>query len=459
MNHAGMNHAAIYGTAMKTTVIGIVLFLATATNSVWSQENWPSLRGADARGVAHDSQALPAHWSATENVAWKRDIPGRGWSSPIVWNKRVFLTSVVNTGELEPPKKGLYFGGDRPNVSESPHQWNVLCLDLNSGDVLWERQVYEGKPLTPIHVKSSYASESPITDGEHVYCYFGNLGLFCFDLDGHEVWRKMLEPHATRYGWGTAASPTLHNGRLYLVNDNEEDSYLLALDAKSGNELWKVARDENSNWSTPYVWENNQRTEIVTPGSGQVRSYDLDGKLLWSLKGMSSITIATPYAVDDLLYISSGYVGDQTRPVYAIRPGASGDISLADGETSNEFIAWSRSKIAPYNPTTLVTNDRLYVLYDRGIVSCYNATDGSGIWGPARLPNGEAFTTSPWAYNGKLFCLNENGITFVLAAGDEYNLLHANQLAEDDMCMATPAIAGNRLLIRTSARIYCIRTP
>lgn len=422
-----------------------------------STAHWPQFRGADARGVANGKN-LPDRWSATENVAWKRDLPGRGWSSPAVWGERVFLTTVINAGQSEEPKKGLYFGGNRPKPSEEVHQWKVYCLDARTGEVLWQRQVHEGKPATPLHLKNSYASETPVTDGKRVYCYFGNVGVFCFDLDGQELWKQPLKPHAMRYGWGTAASPVLHEDRLYLVNDNDEDSKLLALDAKTGTRVWETPRDEKSNWATPFVWKHKQRTEIVTPGTGKVRSYDLEGKQLWSLTGMSSITIATPYEHDGLLYTSSGYVMDPLRPIYAIRPGADGDISLEDGQTSNDFIAWSQPKAAPYNPTTLVYDDRLYVLHDRGLFSCFEAKSGKEIFSPQRVPNGRAFTSSPWAYGGKIFCLNEDGVTFVFKAGDESELLHSNSLAEDDMCMATPAIAGDRLLIRTSARLYCIQS-
>ena len=421
-----------------------------------AQSNWPQFRGADSRGVA-SSGNLPDRWSATENVAWKRDLPGRGWSSPIVWGDRVFLTTVINSGKAEEPKKGLYFGGDRPKPVDAVHHWKVVCLDLQTGEVRWERQVHEAKPVTPIHLKSSYASETPVTDGERVYCYFGNVGVFCFDLDGQEVWKQLLKPQATRLGWGTAASPVLHRDRLYVVNDNDQDSYLLALDAKTGRQVWQTPRDEKSNWATPFVWQNAQRTEIVTPGTGKVRAYDLDGQLLWSLKGMSSITIATPYEHKGLLYVTSGYVLDQTRPIYAIRPGAAGDITLKSGATSNEFIAWSQPKAGPYNPSTLIYNDRLYVLYDLGLLRCLHAHDGQEIFGQQRLPDSRAFTSSPWAYDGKVFCLNEDGTTVVLKAGDQFEVLRANSLAADDMCMATPAIAGDRLLIRTSARVYCIK--
>lgn len=441
------------------TVLSIwLVMLSVAGTSVCGQDNWPQFRGPAARGVSSHN-GLPDLWSETENVAWKTDIPGRGWSSPIVWGDRVFLTTVINTGSSEEPKKGLYFGGDRPQVPDAAHQWKVLCLDLKSGSILWEKQVHEGKPETPIHLKSSYASETPVTDGERVYCYFGNVGVFCLDLDGKELWQRKIAPQKMRLGWGTASSPVVHDGRLYLVNDNEEGSYLLALDAKTGEEVWKVAREEKSNWSTPYIWKNAQRTEIVTAGSGGVRSYDLDGKLLWSLTGMSSITIATPYENEGLLYISSGYVLDAMKPIYAIRPGASGDITLPEGKTSSEFIAWSRPKNAPYNPSTLIDQNRLYVLYDMGAVSCYNAADGQELFSRQRIPQGRAFTSSPWAYDDKVFFLNEDGVTTVLKASDKFEVLHTNTLAEDDMCMATPAIAGDRLLIRTSARLYCIQGP
>jgi outer membrane protein assembly factor BamB len=444
---------------IRTTSCGcltaIMLLAVANTNTNAQTTHWPQFRGPGARGVSAN-EGLPARWSATENIAWKTEIPGRGWSSPVVWGDRVFLTTVINLGTAEEPKKGLYLGGNRPAPPDAVHQWKVFCLDLHDGRVVWERQVHEGKPVTPAHVKNSYASETPVTDGQYVYCCFGNVGIFCFDFAGHEVWRHELAPHAMRDGWGTAASPVLHEDRLYLVNDNQEASYLLALDAKSGAEAWRVPRDEKSNWSTPLVWENDQRTEIVTVGSDQVRSYALDGQLLWWLTGMSSITIATPYAQDGLLYISSGFVADRSRPICAVRPGATGDISLADGQSSNEWIAWCQEKAAPYNPSTLVYQGNLYVLYDNGSVACFNARDGAAVYPRQRIPQGGSTTASPWAYDGKIFCLNEDGVTAVLKAGDQFEVLHTNALAEDDMCMASPAIAGQRLLIRTSARVYCI---
>jgi outer membrane protein assembly factor BamB len=435
-----------------------VLFLLPCALCVqaFASDNWPQFRGPNASGVSTNIN-LPDKWSATENVAWKTDLPGRSWSSPIVWGDRVFLTAAVNSSESELPKKGLYFGGNRPEPPQSEHQWKVLCLDLATGKVQWEKTVHRGAPPTPIHVKNSYGAETPVTDGERVYALFGNIGVFTFTVEGGEVWSKRLEPRKTRFGWGTAASPVLHGERLFVVNDNSEQAELFALEAKTGKELWRVDRDEKSNWATPFIWNSGQRTELVTAGSRAVRSYDLEGKLLWSFRGMSSIAIPTPFAGDGLLFISSGYVGDKLRPLYAIRPGASGDITLKPGETNNQFIAWSNPVGGPYNPSPLFYEGHVYVLYDRGLVSCYDAKTGQMLYDRERLPDGLAFTSSPWGAGGRVFCLNEDGVCYVLRAGDKFELLHTNKLADGDMCMATPALAGDRLLIRTAARLYCIR--
>ena len=436
---------------MRIIILSIILFLPIS-----GQNHWPSFRGAESRGVSENPD-LPNKWSATKNVSWKTNIPGRGWSSPIVWGKKVFLTTVVNKGESESPKKGLYFGGNRLKIPESIHLWKVICLDLKSGEILWNKDVHKGQPKSSIHLKNSYASETPVTDGELLYCYFGSLGLYAMDFEGQVIWTHKVPAYPTRYGWGTASSPILHKDRVYLVNDNDEKSYLIALDKKTGKEVWKTSRDEKSNWSNPYIWKNKLRTEIIVPGSGRTRSYDLDGNELWSFKGMSSITIATPYAHDELLYLSSGYVGDSKRPLYAIKPGAKGDISVTSKDTSNDFIAWSNWKAAPYNPSTLLYQDQVYVLLDRGYLSAFESKTGAVIYGKKRLPGSTGFSASPWAYHGKIFCFNEDGGTNVCQAGKSFELLHTNQLAEDDMGMATPAIAGKNLLIRTSARIYCIR--
>ncbi len=427
------------------------------TDPAWSQElNWPQFRGLRATGVSENS-GLPDRWSETENVEWKAELPGRGWGAPIVWGDTVFLTSVVNSGNTEPLRKGLYFGGDRPEPPKEEHEWKVFGIDLPTGRIKWETTVHKGTPASSIHLKNSFASETPVTDGTHVYVCFGNVGIFCLDFEGKQIWKYDISPKPTRLGWGTASSPVLHGDRLYYQFDNEEESYLLALNKSDGSLAWKTDRDEKSNWSTPFVWVNEHRTEIVTAATGAVRSYDLDGKLLWSLKGMSSITIATPYMADGLLYVSSGYILDPIKAIYAIKPGASGDLTLADGESQSEFIVWSDRGIAPYNPSTIVYQGRLYILYDRGMLSCFNAKTGESLYERKNLERGTAVTSSPWAYDGKIFCINEDGVCCVVKAGDNFELLHTNELAKDEICLSTPAIAGDRLLIRTDRRLYCIR--
>jgi outer membrane protein assembly factor BamB len=438
---------------IKRSVLTLAI-LASFLFGVFADDRWPQFRGPQSTGVVEDPQ-LPDKWSATENVAWKTDIPGLGWSSPIVWGDRIFVTSVISAAEIEPPKKGLYFGGERYGVPKDEHRWMVYCVDWKTGKILWQQEAFRGAPKTTRHLKNSYASETPVTDGERVYAYFGNLGLFCYDLNGKLVWKQMIEPARTRFGWGTAASPVVYKDRIYIINDNDEKSFFAAYDKKTGQEVWKVEREIGTNWATPYVWENKQRTEIIVPATKAVRSYDLSGKVLWEFRGMSSIAIPTPFSKFDLLYIASGYVGDQHRPVYAIRPGATGDISLKEGETGNQFIAWYLRQGGPYNPSPIVYGDHYYTLYDRGFFTAHDAKTGQEVYGKQRIdPAAGAFTSSPWAYNGKIFCLSEDGDTFVIQAGAEYKLLGKNSL--DEMCMATPAIARGSLVLRTASKLYRI---
>jgi outer membrane protein assembly factor BamB len=428
-------------------------FAVTTPTAPNGNDRWPQFRGPDSSGVAEDPR-LPDTWSATENVAWKAEIPGVGWSSPVVWGDRIFVTSVVSANESEKPRKGLYFGGERKAPTDE-HRWMVYAVDFKTGKIVWEREAHRGVPTASRHLKNSYASETPVTDGERVYAYFGNLGVFCYDVKGKPLWQQKWEPRKTRFGWGTAASPVLHKDRLYIVNDNDEQSFLVALDRKTGREVWRAEREQGTNWATPFVWESGQRTELIVPATKAVRAYDLSGKELWQLSGMSSIVIPTPFSRFGLLYIASGYVGDQHRPVYAIRPGASGNISLKSGEQSNQFIAWYQPQAAPYNPSPIVYGDLYYTLYDRGFFTAHDARTGEEVYGKQRISDAAtAFTASPWAYNGKVFCLSEDGDTFVIQAGAEYKLLGKNSL--DEMCMATPAMARGSLIIRTASKLYRI---
>lgn len=403
-----------------------------------------------------DNPALPERWSETENVEWVTDVPGLGWSSPVVWDQHVFLTTVTAEGEFEQPKPGLYAPRGRPEPPPLEHEWRVYCLDLATGNIRWQRSVRAGQPDFPRHMKNTYASETPTTDGERVYVRFGDLGLYTFDMDGRELWRVEIPDKRTRSEWGSASSPVLHEGKLIILYDNEEASWIAALDATTGTELWRTNRDEVSSWATPYIWENERRTEIVTSGVNRIRSYDLDGNLLWEMDGqMSWATIATPFSSHGMVYINSGYFRDQHRPAYAIRPGASGDISLRGEAHSNDYVAWYQPTAGNYNTSPLVYGDTYYSLLDRGFFEAYDATSGEPVYSRQRIRVGASFTSSPWAYNGKVFALSEQGDTYVMRAGPEFEVLGVNSLNE--MAMASPAIVGDRLLIRTRSKVYSIR--
>ncbi|MCY4601196.1 MAG: PQQ-binding-like beta-propeller repeat protein [Acidobacteria bacterium] len=447
------------------TVVACLILLALAIPTA-GQEQWPKFRGP-AAGAVPDDPSLPEQWSETENVVWKTAIPGLGWSSPVVWDDHVFLTSAVSAGQEEVPVPGLYDEHDHISANAT-HRWVVYDVDFETGAIRWERELHREFPELRRHIKNSYASETPVTDGELLYIYFGSLGLVAaFDLDGAEVWRTEIGVFNTLIELGTAASPVLHGDRLFIVNDNTTASFMIAMDKRTGEELWRVSRDERgNNWSTPVVWENRVRTEIVTTGSDGVRSYDLDGGLLWELKGMSNLTTPSPFVAEGLVYISSGYPGGALRPVYAIHPGASGDISLWAEDTdtwstrfpgnraSSEYIAWAYPLLGTYTTTALVYRGIYYTLLDRGLLIAHNARTGAEVYGRQRIRVGSGFTASPWGYNGKVFLLSEAGDTYVIKAGPEFEILGTNPLNE--MTLATPAVVRGSLLIRTQSALYRI---
>lgn len=433
-------------------------------------ENWPQFRGPQVMGQS-DGAGLPERWSATENIAWKTRIPGTGWSSPVVWEGRVYLTTAVSEAREEEHKKGLYLTGDRPEPSAAVHHWRVHALDLEDGSEMWMREVHAGPPAHPRHLKNTYASETPVVDEDGVYAYFGNLGIYAFDHEGNERWRRSLPAGDTLNGWGTASSPVLYRDRIFIVHDHEGPSYLVCLDAATGETLWKVERDAHSAWATPFVWENELRTELVTNGAnsppeaealgfpetpGKIRSYDLDGKLLWELAGGNGPVIPTPFAWEGNLYITTGWVATKYRPLFVLRPGMEGAYEFRAGATEHEALAWSSDKLGPYHPTPIIVDGLLYTLHDRGQLFCNDARTGEVVYERQRIQGSTAgFTASPWSYQGKIFCLNEDGQTFVIDAGREYRQVGVNALGE--MCMATPAISGRTLVLRGREHVYGIR--
>lgn len=441
---------------------------------------WPQFRGHAGRAVSLVSN-LPASWSTTMNVAWNAEVPGRAWSSPIVWGDQVIVTSAVGNGPFKQASPGIY-GNDyaaeldkqglseaeimeklRARDLESPQEvgelrFMVYSFDVKSGRQRWAREAFKGLPVGGRHRKNTYASETPATDGERIYALFGNLGLYCFAMDGTPVWSHKIDPQPRYLDFGTAASPIVHEGRVYILDDNEKSSYIAALDAKTGAVIWKTPRTASgrllSGWSSPFVWVNPKRTEIVTIGPNAAISYDLDGKELWRLNGMTQAN-PTPTEGDGLLYIGTGSQGEANRPLFAIRPGASGDISLAKDASSNEFVAWFQPRASAYTSSPLVFDGRVYAVNDTGVLQVFEAKTGRELY-KARVGGvGNTFSASPWAYGGKVFFLSEEGDTFVVKPGDAYEEIGKNSLGE--MALASPAVTRDGLFVRTQSKLYRIR--
>ena len=442
---------------------------------------WPQFRGPESNPVGTHAR-LAERWSKTENVEWSQEIPGRGFSSPIVTGGKVYVTTVVTDGKSKLPQTGTEYSNEyaaelqKQGLSmqeimkrlndrdiELPHEVNLhyvlYRLDLKSGKVEWSKEFYTGRPPGGRHRKNSFVSETPVTDGKFIYVYVANLGLWAFDLKGNVAWKTPLEPLPIYLDLGAGSSPALAGDLLIVLNDNQKQQYVAAFDKKTGKEVWRTNRDlggntppvQRSGWSTPFIWKHPARTEIVTIGPNTVVTYDLAGKEIWRLSGTSGTPVPTPFAYEGLLYINGG----RGRSLYAIRPGATGDISLKEGQTSNEFIVWSQPRAGTYLPSSVAYQGHIYTLTETGILNRFEAKTGKQTYKTRIDPAATNFTTSPWAYNGKLFCLSEEGQTFVVSTGDEFKLSHVNAL--DDFTQASPALVGERLLIRTDQRLYSIR--
>jgi len=443
--------------------------------------DWPQFRGPDSNPVGANAR-LADRWSKTENVEWSQEIPGRGWSSPIVTGGKVYVTTVTTEGKSKPPQIGTEYSNEY--VAELQKQglpmdqviervterdielpkevmlhYFLYCLNLKSGKMEWQKEFYKGRPPGGRHRKNSFVSESPVTDGRRVYVYVANLGLWAFDLKGKLAWTTPLEANPMYLDFGTGSSPALAGNLLVIVNDNEKQQYIAAFDKQTGKQIWRTNRDiggkgqpvQRSGWATPFLWRHALRTEIVAIGPGEVVSYDLAGKELWRMSGMSGSPIPMPFAYDGLLYINGG----RGRSLFALRPGARGDISLGKDQTSNEYVVWSQPRAGTYLPSPVAYEGAIYALTETGILSRFDARTGKQSYKTRIDPAATAFTTSPWVYNGKLFCLSEEGQTFVIATGEQFQLLHVNAL--DDFTLASPALVAERLLIRTEHRLYSIR--
>jgi len=430
----------------------MILFLCAVAFA--ADLDWPQFRGTSAAGVS-PCKNVPVEFSETRNLKWKKPLPGLAWSSPIVVNGLVIVTTASSDKPPEAPKKGLYMGGERPK-SDAVYTLDVRAFDLETGTEKWRTEVFKGKPPTSIHLKNTYASETPCSDGESIIAAFGSFGVFSLDMNGKKQWHLDVGPRKTKLDWGTGSSPIIQDGVVYLQMDAEEDSFLIAKKAATGETLWKTPRKEQTSWATPFLWKNSKRAELITNATNRVRSYDpRNGRLLWELGRNSTIAVPTPIAEGDLLYVSSGYVMDpRYKPIYVVKSGVSGDITPQGTETTSAGLEWTQRFGGPYQPSPLLYEGRLYVLYDMGFLSCYDAKTGKEIYKRERVgTGGQQFTASPVTARGMIFCCSESGKVFVVKAGPKFELARTNELP--GMIMATPAMARDRMLIRTDAALYC----
>jgi outer membrane protein assembly factor BamB len=425
---------------------------------VSTPQNWPSFRGAHASGTA-DGQAPPATWNVAtgQNIQWKTPIPGLGHSCPIVWGDRVFVTTAISGDPKSVFRPGLY--GDVDSVNDNtPHTWRVYCLDKQSGKILWEKTAHQGVPKFKRHLKSSHANPTPASDGRHLVVSFGSEGLYCYSLDGKLLWQRDLGAldsgwfYDPEYQWGFGSSPVIYRDRVIVQCDVGKNSFIAAYNIEDGKPIWQTPREEIPSWATPTVYEGKDRAEVVTNATKFVRGYDpATGKELWRLGRNSEISVPTPVTGAGLIFITSGY--RPIQPIYAIRPGAVGDISLKEGADSNQAIAWSKKRGGTYMPTPIVYGDYLYTLANHGVLTCYEAKTGKQVY-EKRLVGRNGYTASPIAADGKLYFTSEDGDIRVVRAGPQFQLLATNSMG--DPCMATPAISDGMLFVRSQHYLFGI---
>lgn len=418
----------------------VLMLLVLATLSDQSPAtDWRQFRGPNGNGVIQDIK-LPEVWGTDSSILWKVNVPGEGWSAPIVVGQKVFLTTAVSAGQRN---------------KNSDHDWLVICIDATTGENLWTKVAIRGKPRLGTHRDNTYASETPVTDGSKVIAYFGMMGVFCYDLDGNELWKKDLGNFPMKNEWGTSSSPIIHKGLVFLQIDNEQKSFLVALDLATGEEKWRKDREESSNWGSPIVWTNSERSELVTAGK-TIRSYQPeDGTLLWQATSPVGGFSSTPSGNADLLVI--GHQGRDGAGMMVVKAGAMGDISLKANETTNPNILWSTKEFAPQRSSPLLLDGQIFLLGGRGgILTCVDAMSGAKLY-QQRIPEAGAFWASPWAYKGLAYCPDENGNTFVLKPGPKLDVVRVNKLPEENArYWATSAASDGKLFIRSTNTVYAV---
>jgi len=425
--------------------------LASCTLAFAADDDWSRWRGPENNGMARGD--VPTEWSDTKNVAWKVAIPGRGHSSPVIWGNKLFVTTAVPLRDVESRASGGRSGGGAGGGAGlgKEYSFRLLCLDRNTGKILWEREATKSVPHEGYHGRyGSFASNTPVTDGKHVVAFFGSRGIYVYDLEGKLAWEKKFGPMEMRLGFGEGVAPTLDGNALYLKFDQEKGSHLLVLDKASGKELWRVDRDEVSSWSQPFIVTHDGRKQVVVSASSKVRSYDAaTGKLLWESAGLGTNVIPAPVTQDGIVYVMSGH---REPNLLAIRLGREGDL------TGSDAILWKNDRGNSYTPSPVLHDGKLYMLTDNGMLSCLNAKTGEPYYRQQRLPKPYNFKASPVGVNGKLYLASEEGDVIIVKMGEKYEVLAINEMP-DQMFIATPAVAEGNLYLRSQNTLYCIRPP
>ena len=439
----------------KTMLVGcvVVLFAAMSSLNIHAQSDahWPQWRGPFFNGMARGD--APSVWNDTTNIKWKTEISGRGHSTPVIWGNRIFLTTAMPIGTPPPSPEPQAQGGQRragggagPLVE---HRFDVLALDRHTGKIIWQRTARTATPHEGYHrAYGSFASNSPVTDGRYVYVSFGSRGIYCYDFNGKLIWEKDLNVQMKmRNAFGEGSAPLLHGNRLFLVFDQEAGSFIVALDKRTGKELWRSSREEPSSWSTPLAIVHSGRTEIVVSATNKVRSYDPEtGKVLWELAGLGSNAIPVPVFQNGMVYVMSGH---RDPKLMAIKLGKQGDL------TGSDAIAWSHTRGVAYTASPVLHDNKLYVVTDNGMVSAFNATTGEPYYAQTRLPRSANLKASPVGANGKLYLATEDGDVVILKMGEKFEVIATNTLT-DQIFIATPVIAGGELYLRGQNTLFCI---
>ncbi len=443
---------------MRTNIrwVSLTLFVIASWSSISAQEqaHWPQWRGPYFNGMARGD--APTSWSDTSNIKWKTSIPGRGFSTPVIWGDRIFLTTAVPTGKpaptaatssAAPDANQRRVGGEA--VPQAEQKFEVICLDRKTGKILWQRTAKVAFPHEGYHrTYGSFASNSPATDGKYTYAFFGSRGLYCYDFNGKLIWQKDFDVQMKiKLAFGEGTAPLLMNDRLIITFDHEAGSFIVALDKKNGKELWRVPRDEPSSWSTPFLVDYQGRKQVVVAASNKVRSYDPDnGKLLWEAAGLGSNVIPAPVHQNGVVFVMSGH---RDPKLMAIKLGKEGDL------TGTDAVLWSHTRGLAYTTSPVLHDNKLFYVTDNGMLTALNATTGEPHYAQVRLPKTYNFKASPVGANGKLYLATEDGDVVIVKMSEKFEVLATNTLT-DQVFISTPVIANGELFLRGQNTLFCI---